>query len=85
MPGLACGGPPGDIVCRDACIGPAGGECWTIGTVGTCDADLGCAESPEVCNGLDDDCDGNVDNTGVEEKCGNNKDDDCNGKVDEGC
>jgi hypothetical protein len=85
MPGLACVGPPGDIVCRAACIGPASGECWTIGTVGTCDAELGCAASPEVCNGLDDDCDGKEDNTGVEEKCGNNKDDDCNGKVDEGC
>ncbi|MBI2393620.1 MAG: VCBS repeat domain-containing M23 family metallopeptidase [Deltaproteobacteria bacterium] len=50
-------------------------------------ASCACAPSAEVCNGVDDDCDGAVDEGGVcctpgAEVC-NGKDDDCDGKVDE--
>ena len=37
----------------------------------------------DICgNGIDDDCDGIIDNTGVTEICGNGIDDDCNGIID---
>ncbi|MCB9594865.1 MAG: VCBS repeat domain-containing M23 family metallopeptidase [Sandaracinaceae bacterium] len=41
-----------------------------------------CTPSTEVCNGMDDDCDGRVDENAVAEIC-NGGDDDCDGRVDE--
>jgi len=38
----------------------------------------------ETCNGIDDNCDGRIDE-GCTENCGNGKDDNANGQVDEGC
>ncbi|MCB9585250.1 MAG: VCBS repeat-containing protein [Polyangiaceae bacterium] len=41
-----------------------------------------CTPHTEVCNGKDDDCDGQVDENATAEVC-NGKDDDCDGKIDE--
>ena len=74
---------------------PDGHACSVVDTggstvAGTCLAGV-CNPTPgvEICNGLDDDCDGIVDEgltscncTPTGESC-NNKDDDCDGKIDE--
>lgn len=39
--------------------------------------------APEVCNGLDDDCNGEVDDQ--DEICGDRSDNDCDGVADESC
>ena len=78
---------------------PAGGAaCVIAGQLGVCaEGVTSCANgpmecvpthvaSPETCNGLDDDCDGQVDEghpAGGEEVC-NGKDDDCDDLIDEG-
>jgi hypothetical protein len=54
------------------CTAPAGGAGYCCKPTG-----------PEVCNGLDDDCNGLIDDGFPAEIC-NGKDDNCNGKVDEG-
>ncbi len=46
-------------------------------------AGVACVASDEVCNGRDDDCDGQIDENASEEVC-NGRDDDCDGEVDEG-
>jgi hypothetical protein len=51
-------------------------------------AQLACTSSPEQCDGVDDDCDGRVDEeccTPAVEGCGDRADNDCDGAVDEGC
>jgi len=57
--------------------GGAGGEtpdpCHSFGT----------DPSPEICDGVDNDCNGTVDDTGATEAC-NGVDDDCDGETDEG-
>ena len=83
---------------------PGGGKLCNTGLKGECakghtscvSGELKCLQdkqpTAEVCNGLDDDCDGVIDN-GVTNACGtsgpppketcNNFDDDCNGKIDD--
>ncbi len=63
--------------------------CKTDGTGLTCNAAVGPNGSTELCNLLDDDCDGKVDEGLVgctcspqQEQC-NGKDDDCDGRIDE--
>jgi hypothetical protein len=64
--------------------------CSADGTGVTCNAPAGPNGTAEICNGLDDDCDGKIDEglTGcvcnpTAELC-NNMDDDCDGNIDEG-
>jgi hypothetical protein len=71
------------------CKGTGTFVCDTAGTGVTCNiTNPGGTATTEICNGLDDDCDGLVDEgactscPGTVEIC-NNMDDDCDGKVDE--
>ncbi len=54
-----------------------------IDGVGACDATPG-APTAEVCNGLDDDCDGALDEQPRQDEACNGGDDDCDGLIDEG-
>ncbi len=79
---LDCGGDLVVGVCR------AGTQVCRSGTWGACEGAV--FPGPERCgNGLDDDCDGRVDEPEVcdcrpaPELCGNGRDDDCDGVVDE--
>jgi hypothetical protein len=63
-------------------------ECTESGFDTRCNAPPGTANPPEVCNLLDDDCDGRIDeglscNCTTTESC-NGLDDDCDGVIDEG-
>lgn len=51
----------------------------------SCDltSNIACGSEPAGCNGVDNNCDGIVDNTGLSEVC-NSADDDCDGQIDEG-
>ncbi len=82
------GGWTADCPFSGACGGPI--SVWTEqGAYGSIPGTAcECAPSAEVCNGRDDDCDGEVDEGGVcctpsDEVC-NGRDDDCDGEVDEG-
>lgn len=63
---------------HDADCGGDGYTCITAGTHQVCCKPTGA----EVCDKVDNDCDGKVDDTGKSESC-NGEDDDCNGLVDE--
>ncbi len=96
---IACGAEGGPEEPGDACATGLPGECaWgqeaCVDGVKVCDPVV--AMAPERCNGLDDDCDGRIDED-VRNDCGlcgdvdaetcNGVDDDCNGLVDDrsGC
>ena len=72
-----------DVVYRCAADSDCAGDEFkcavTQGVVGVCCKPTG----PEVCDKVDNDCNGPVDDTGKTEVC-NTQDDDCNGLVDDG-
>jgi MYXO-CTERM domain-containing protein len=76
--------PSGCTLATQSCQGTCqiGVKTCTAGAFGACLGDIGpVTEIP--CNGLDDDCDGMVDETTGGEVC-NGLDDDCDGMIDEG-
>ncbi len=62
---------------------PQGGDVGGGGAGGETPDPCPDGPSPEVCDGVDNDCNGAVDDTGATETC-NGVDDDCNGETDEG-
>jgi hypothetical protein len=76
--------PGADAPCRvgvGACAVDARTVCDPVTGVVSCTGVAG-APSPETCNGLDDDCNGVVDDPDAAEQC-NGLDDDCDAEVDE--
>ncbi|MEZ4369581.1 MAG: FG-GAP-like repeat-containing protein [Polyangiaceae bacterium] len=79
---------PSDTISEDGSYGPATESRLARSPAAGfpksgCDAAPVCTPHTEVCNGKDDDCDGQVDENATSEVC-NGKDDDCDGKIDEG-
>jgi hypothetical protein len=84
-----CDGSPDEGFDVGAACTSGVGSCGATGTIAcrpdgtaTCDAAPG-APSAESCDGLDNDCNGRVDDTGATETC-DGADNDCDGVVDEG-
>ncbi len=71
-------GGPGDLRCEDGAACPIGMTC----SEGVCRA---CEDAVEICNGVDDNCNGEIDEgfAGNTETC-NGIDEDCDGRFDEG-
>jgi hypothetical protein len=73
-----------------ACAGTGVEACSADGDGTVCQVEQpGGDPAEETCNGLDDDCDGAVDegcgSCVPTERCGNGVDDDCDARIDEGC
>jgi len=62
-----CAAIGGNSVCANTCISAA--DCDTKGWTCVGQGHCGCSPSPEVCNGIDDDCDGIVDNNAASSDC----------------